>query len=263
MLRRMVQLAVMVSLAFAGRAQDLPPGTLLLARLQTVVRKSLEHLPDCTCTEVVTRYHTVRGRKEMQLADTLRLQILFSGDHELYAEPGSSKWEQHPKSFVDGGLIGDGTFALYLRAIFVNGQATFTYRGEGMDLRPGLGRFDFRIPQIQSGYTLSTGGATATVGLKGVIWVDPSPIDLVRLEMQAEDIPPALLLREVGTYVDYSRVRIGSTDVLLPQQGELHSTDILGRESRDVIVFTDCRAFQTDSSMHFEPGASTPAAKER
>ena len=76
-------LSTLVFLTLAGRglsAQDtaLPPGVLLLSRIQRHVQQDLEHLPAYTCLETVQRSTTEgRNRKGLEPLDTIRLEILY------------------------------------------------------------------------------------------------------------------------------------------------------------------------------------------
>ena len=251
--------ALWVAGASFGPAQDLPPGTLVLARTKARVRQSLEHLPDCTCVENIQRFQKRPGRNEaMEPLDTLRLQILFSGDKELYLAPGTSQWESHPGTFIGRGMIGDGVFALHLKTVFTGGQADFVYRGENSDFRPGLPHFDFRVPVMSSGYVLSSGSARGVAGIKGSVWINAEAFDVVRLEMHADDIPPNVPFEEATTIIDYARVRIGSADVLLPQTAVMATASVNGQASRNVMEFSDCREFHADSTVRFESAAGKP-----
>ena len=114
---------------------------------------------------------------------------------------------------------------------------------------------------MMSGFHLQNGSASGVAGQRGSFWADPETYDVRRLEFHAEDIPPELLFRDVATSIWYERVRVGDADVLLPQTAALSTTDAGGEESRDVIEFTHCQAFHTESTLSFtgESAAAAPA----
>src|SRR5215472_6355787 len=110
-------------------AQDLlPPEVLMLSRIRTHVKQALDHLPDCTCIETVSRFHKAAGQ-DFKPIDTVVFQILFSGNKELFTWPGETKWEDNPFTFVHSGMLGNGLFALHLRAIFSGNQSLIKYHG--------------------------------------------------------------------------------------------------------------------------------------
>jgi hypothetical protein len=242
-------------LAGALPAQDLlPPGVLLLSRLKRHVRQELSHLPQYTCLETIQRFRKPAGPKgEMKPTDTMRLEILYTGDRELYASPGDVRFsEGGPLAFTGTGLIGDGVFASHVQNLLVNDNGIFTYRGEeNLEGRRAV-RYDVRVPVMLSGYQVSIAGGSGIVGIKGALWAEPATLDLLRLEIHADQIPSELPIDDVITTVDYARVRIGPNEVMLPQSGELHLMETSGEEARDIIEFTHCRSFQAESTIAFD-----------
>ena len=56
---------------------------------------------------------------------------------------------------------------------------------------------------------MQSGAAAGLVAMKGAIWADPDSLDLLRLKVQADDIPPALDVVDATLLIEYSRTRIG------------------------------------------------------
>ncbi|MGP8244770.1 MAG: hypothetical protein ACLQVN_09660 [Bryobacteraceae bacterium] len=86
---------------------------------------------------------------------------------------------------------------------------------------------------------------------------------MVRLELDAEDIPPVLALTEMVTTIDYARTRLsGSLDVLLPQTADFRMVKESGETFYNRIEFSHCRAFEADTSIDFDaPGAAHRPAR--
>jgi hypothetical protein len=232
----------------------------MLARIRAHVREVVSQLQDCTCVENVARFRKL-PRKEPKLTDHVVLQILFSGNQELFASPGDSHWETSPLSFVTGGMMGDGFFALHLRSVFLNNQSTIRYKGEESLGGRRYARYDYTMSSMTSGWTIHHGGASGVVAVRGSFWADPVTYDIRRLEFHAEEIPPELLYTDVATAIDYSRVHIGENDLLLPQSAELRTAGTQGEENRDLIEFTHCQGFSTESTVHFDAaGDPSPVA---
>lgn len=259
-MRFALALAVFVLAALPLPAQDLlPPEVLMLSRIRAHVKQSLDHLPDCTCVENVSRFGKAPG-KDIKPIDTVVFQILFSGDKELFSWPGDTKWQDNPFTFVSGGLLGNGLFALHLRSIFNGTQSLIRYHGTEEPGGRAAARYDFSISRMMSGYTINRGNASAVVATRGSFWADPETYDLRRIEFHAEEIPPELLFSEINTAIDYERVRVGETDVLLPQTADLSTVDYDGSVSRDFIEFTHCQAFHAETTLTFEPTPEPAAA---
>lgn len=252
-------------LAFASIAatQDLPPGVLLLSQVKRHVKEELARLPNVSCLETVHRqYRPAKGR--MAPLDTIRLEVLTNGEKELYASPGDRRFsENHPASFVGSGALGDGLFGLYLKDILVSGSVSNRYAGEEEIGGRKLARWDYRLPLMWSGQTIYMPEGSGKVGLHGSYWADPQTLDVARLELDAEDIPPVVAVTEMATAIDYARTSLGNRlDVLLPESAEFRLVKNSGESFYNRIEFTHCRVFGAESSIGFEaPGAAEQPAR--
>jgi hypothetical protein len=242
---------------FSVPAQDLPPGVLTLARIHDRVRDAIERLPDCTCVETVARFRKPAG-KQLKPLDRVVLQILFSGGKELFASPGDTHWETNPFAFVASGMMSNGLFALNLKTVFLDNHAIIRYKGDESLAWHRQVRYDFTISRMSSGYTVQRGGASGVAALRGSFWADPETYDPYRLQFHADEIPPELHYADISTAIDYNRVRIGESEVLLPQTADLRTTSVDGEENRNLIEFTHCQGFRAESTLVF--GAARDAA---
>ena len=145
-----------------------------------------------------------------------------------------------------------GTFAMYAQDVFLNGTTTIRYYGDEDMAGRALSRFDFRIPKVWSGYELRANGTSAKVGTTGSFWIDPGSLGLVRLEVRADEIPPAVGIRRTLTSIDYARMRIGESDVLLAQEAEILMVLLSGEVRRNTIEFSHCHEYRTASSIRFD-----------
>jgi hypothetical protein len=99
----------------------------------------------------------------------------------------------------------------------------------------------------------------ALVGYHGSFWADAETLDLVRLEVYADDIPPLLQLQSASDVMEYGRVPIGGADFLLPRQAELVMVDLAGNESHNRTRFSGCRQYTGESVLSFGDTAATVA----
>jgi hypothetical protein len=99
---------------------------------------------------------------------------------------------------------------------------------------------------------ISIPGAGGTVGEAGSFWADPRSLDLIRLEERANEIPPNLPLDEESAIVNYAPMQIGSYNVLMAQQADLHMLIASGMEDFDRLEFTHCRAYSSESVVLFD-----------
>ena len=237
-------------------ASGLAPEVLLLSKIKRHLRDELAHIPNYTCLETITRFRNdgkspLQTHKELAKQDTVLLEIVFSDHSEWYGSPGGRGLsENNPVSFIGGGMIGNGAFALTLNNIVEGG--IFTYGGETPHDGRAAVKYDFRLPALLKPLEISVRGGVGTVGEEGSIWVDPQSFDLLRLESRAVEIPPFLPVLLSATTVDYAHMRIGDAVVLVAQQATSMMVEDSGVESFNRMDFTHCRSFGASSAIRFE-----------
>jgi hypothetical protein len=214
-----------------ARAQDLSPDLHLLVRMKSHMREELSNLPNYTCLETVTRFHRepTQHRKlpKLEPLDTVLLEVVYSDHQEFYGTPGDRKLSvTNPIDFVGSGMMGNGTYAMTLRNALEGARITFV----GWETLGGrkAARYDFR--GLGRSLQVSIPGGIGEVGEEGSFWVDPTSLDLIRLNSRAIDIPLYLPLGEMSMEVNYARTQLGESSALLPQQADLHMVQTTGVE---------------------------------
>jgi hypothetical protein len=242
--------------ACCAQPTDISPDLLLLTRIKTNMASTLRKQPNYTCVQQIERSQRRLPRQRFELVDMLRLEVALVGGKELFAWPGSKKFEDTElRQLVSGGAIGNGNFALHAHAVFMSNGPVFTYRGEeNLDGRK-TARFDFAISLLNSGYHIRVNNREAIVAYHGSFWADAETGDVQRLVVDADDLPATLGLSRAIDRMDYARVRIGGGDFLLPSGSELTMIDLNGNENRNRTRFTGCRQYTGESVLSF---AETP-----
>jgi len=247
----MIRALTMFMAAACGMTAQTDAGLDLWIRVREHVWASAAELPNYTCQESMERsIHAPTGRIEFR--ERLRLEVLFAETTELFAWPGSSEFSSEPlQTWIGAGAIGNGDFVTEFVNLFVISAATVKYAGlETRDQR-ALHRFDFHMPILNSGYTLTIHGKSATTAYSGSFWVYQESLDIGRLDTRAEGIPPDLDCREAHQSATYGRVRLGADQRLLPSAAELTIITGDGRESRNTIAFSNCQQYTASSSLSF------------
>jgi hypothetical protein len=225
-----VALAVLLTAGLPG--QDLPPWVLLLARVKQHGRASFEHIPDYTCQKTVSRSVKPPDSQSFTPIDTA--------------------------AFTSEGLIGSGDFSATPLNLFVHDAGRITAAPEaglftGMTLR-----FDFEVSALAGAYQVRSGESQTMVGVRGTFWVDPQSLDLLRIEEHHVGLPPDLNIRDIVTTIIYGRTRIGPSEPLLPQSSEVIVTNLSGGQKRNLIEFSGCREYGSESTIHFAPAGPEP-----
>jgi len=247
-------------LAAGAAAQTEPSSEALLNRIRQKVGQNLAGLPNYTCTQTIERAERHVSKRDFAPLDTLRLEIAYVGGKELVAWPGASKFEE--KRIEDvvarAGAIGNGSFALHVYNVFRTKSPVFSTPVEEEREGRRLFRGNFQVDRVKSSWSVGNGAKSAIVGYHGTFWVNAETLDLVRLELQADNIPPQIGISSDSETVEYGRIRIGESDFLLPLFSEMSMVDRVGTASRNRTRFTSCRQYTGESVISFADPASLP-----
>jgi hypothetical protein len=253
--------------AAAGLAQNeagLDPETLLLARIKVHMEEHLRRQPDYTCQLTIERSRRRAPARRYQHLDTLRLEVALVEGKELFSWPGEREFQDRDlRALVPTGTIGTGSFALHARSVFLSSWPRYHRVGEELFGGRLCHRYDYSVSLPGSRYYLKVGALQALVPYHGSFWVDAETLDLVRLIVRADVIPPELELESVTETIDYAITPIGRGQFLLPKTSETVLVDPAGNEHRNRTVFSDCRQYAGESFLSFSepPAAEAPAPR--
>ena len=244
-------------------AQPLPQEVLLLARTKLHMNEVLTRLPNYTCLETIERSTRSKAKKRYDLVDALQIEVAMVDGKELFSWPGEREFkERELREIAPTGAIANGSFALHARTIFMSSRPVIKYRADEPLNGRTTARFDFEISRVASGYHIRIGPIEGIAGQKGTFWVDRESLDLLRLDVEAVEIPEYLPLSSSTESLLYERVKIGESDFLLPKSSELIMVDDKGNASRNTITFSRCKQYSGESTLTFGDVLETLAAPE-
>lgn len=242
------------------------PQSELVNHVRQRMAENLAHLPNYTCLETIERSVRSRVKEKLVFRDRIHIEVGFIEAKEMFAWPGSSHFEpDFLQKIPQAGASGIGSFAGWTQLLFGSSAPNFTYAGGcTSDGRRGS-RYDFHVPLFSSRYEIRFGGRAALSAYSGFLCADPEALDVMMLELRAEEIPLAVApVAAVSDVIHYARNRIGSAEFLLPQQDELAITDLEGNVNRNLTRFTDCRQYAAESSLSFaDDAAAAPVPQKK
>jgi len=251
---RVVWMVVALAVGAAMGAED------RIARIRTQVADRTARIPNYTCLETIERLWYADDYATGKTIDRLRLEVAAIEGKEEFAWPGGSRFDsQDIQEILGRGVSKTGDFSGFLDHIFTSNAATYTLFGEEpAAIRPSI-RYDYRVP-ASDGYLLFHGGARAVIGYHGSFWVDPETLDLLRVEIEGDEIPAALRTASAKLAIDYGPVAVGAGTFLLPQATDVRLIDNHGLASRTITRFSRCRQFLAESTISFDERPSEQAA---
>jgi hypothetical protein len=265
--------------AAAGKAQQDPVE--LLTKIRHRVVDGISRLPRYMCTETVDRssfrpnepagkhdrrscpepLDTAAKPRKLQLfsTDRLRLDVAIAGDSEMYSWVHEDQFGDRGLSdLVRQGATSTGEFSSYVRAIFGTTAASFSFKGESQWKGRKAFEFAFRVPLSRSGYSVSNKTLDRLTGYSGSFFADAETLDLLKLEIETDPLPPELGMCQVATVLDYTQVRMNHIDFLLPSEANMRIVEPDGSDSRNRSQFSGCHEFLGESKLIFD---DRPAAE--
>lgn len=245
---------LIVACLLSGGALAQPPGIMLGAHARTKMQSHLKNQPNYICLETLERSQRDPLKKRTSLIDVLRFEVAFVDHKEMYAWPGSNRFED--TELIDmvpaGGTIGTGAFASHAYNLFLtNSPRILTAEWTELDGRR-TARYPYDVSEMVSGYRLRVArGEWAVVGYHGSIWVDAEREEVVRIEVIADEIPLRLGLKEARLMLFYGDVKIGGENYWLPLRSTESTTTFGEHVSRNEGRFTACRQFVGESKLSF------------
>lgn len=234
-------------------AEPIAPEILHLARIQSKAKVGLSSIPAYTCSEIMQRSNRANSRFGFHQDDELRLEVAEIGGKELFSKAGEKEFNDDGlRKYASRGLIATGMFYHIADTIFGSPVARFKYAGKKRLKSHKTLQYDLTVSPLFASYHLSFNNHDAQVGFRGSIWADEQSFDLIRLRIEATEVPPELLLRSAITEIDYSRASLDGKSYLIPSSAEITTVFVNGYESRNQIRFSNCHKYGVESTVIFE-----------
>ena len=225
------------------------PSQPLIERAREVAFEFSENLPNFICQEVMARYRQ-RGRDETPL-DIVSAEIIYDHGKESYRSVKINDRPTDTSLEEIGGSWSTGEFASTLLSLF-SADTNAKFRSGGATSIAGLSAqvYDFKVLRENSRWTVRMESQTLIPAYEGSVWVDPSSARVLRIEMQARNIPEEFPMDTIESAVDYANVWIGGKQFLLPVHAEsLGCAKGASDCSHNIIDFRNYHEFRVDVKM--------------
>lgn len=228
------------------RTRSLSPSEALIERAREAAFEFSEKLPNFICKEVMARY-SQRGREETPL-DIVSAEIIYDRAKESYRNVKINDRPTDTSLEEISGAWSTGEFASTLLSLFAP-DTNARFRSGGASSISGLSAqvYDFEVRSENSQWRVQAQSQTMLAAYGGSVWVDPSTARVLRIEMQARNIPSDFPMDTIESAVDYSYVSIGGTSFLLPVHAEsLGCPRGASHCSHNIIDFRNYHEFRVD-----------------
>jgi len=234
----------------------------LLDRVRQYALNYVRSLPDFICTQVTRRYVDPTGMEFWQSQDVLTAKLTYfeqKEDYKLMLVNGVMT----DKPYLDvGGATSTGEFGSMMREIFEKQtEATFRW-ARWATLRGKLTHvFNYNVDQAHSQWRIEYEKTERVIpAYHGLIYVDASNAQIVRITLTAENIPPTFPVQEASTILDFDYVKIADRVYLLPLKAVVrmrHGKFLVKNE----VEFRMYRKYSAEATITFDTPAPLPEDK--
>jgi hypothetical protein len=234
------------------------------------------NLPDFLCTQLTKRYGAPKpGTKyggsakddpRWQLFDELTMRLSYFNQKEDYHLILHNNTPTAADYKSVGGSSSYGDFGSMLKLIFDRtSQARFEWDHWGTLRTKRVMAFAYHIEQGRSQYHLQVPDEHLdyVTAYRGLVEVDKETHKIMRITVEAEDIPVNYPIKAAKTILDYDYTDISGRTFLLPLKGQVFMTsaDMVTRNDES---FHSYRKYSADSEITFDDAQippDVPAAK--
>ncbi len=244
--------------AAAKPAQPPPPSQQEQDRIIAEARGNAlaytDRLPDFVCLQITRRYVDPSGLEMDWLKyDEIKTRVSYVEGSENY-ELVSVNNQLSNKDYQDlGGATSTGEFGSMLREIFEpSTHAVFSWARHSLLRGHPVYVFNFRVPQPRSRWSLTYMKKDEIIaGYRGLVYVDKETERVLRVTMEAEDIPAAFPIREANSRLDYDYIDISGQQFLLPLKARvgMRESKLM---SRNDVEFRLYRKFSAEATISFD-----------
>ncbi len=222
----------------------------------------VKRLPDFICTQVTRRYVDPSGLEFWQRDDVITARLTYFEQKEDYkvvlinSRPTDVSYDRL------GGSTSTGEFGSLLKEVFdPETRADFrwerwaTLRGRRMHV------FAYRVLRSNSKWHVSYERRLDIVpGYNGLVYVDRDTRAVMRVTLEAQDIPSDFPVQQAGTTLDYDYAEISGQRYILPLRAvvRMRAGKFL---SKNEVEFRMYRKFGAEAIIKFETPEPLPEEK--
>jgi hypothetical protein len=245
----------------------------IIDEVRTYALDYSQNLPDFICTQVQRRYYAPPpgtryggpGDREpsYRLNDTLLIRLSFFEQKEDY-KPVLVNGAMTTKDYKSlGGTLVSGDFGSMLKEIFERQtQARFEWDHWGTLRSKSAMVFAYHVEQARSQWHITYDKLDIIPAYHGLVYVDEKSHEVVRVTLEAQNIPADFPIKSVQTVLDYDYTDISGHTFLLPIKDETLSRadDYLSKVDTE---FHNYRKYSAESELKFDTDTPEPLPADK
>lgn len=234
-------------------ALDAPQQARLLEQVREHALEYTDRLPNFICVQITKRMVDPDGKGYWYTQDVIQVRLAYNERRENYQVVTINDQVTDRSYDSLGGATSTGEFGTLLHNLFLpETEARFTWVGPATFRGRPVYEYDYSVAQQRSRWHVTwQKQLTIIPAFRGRIAVDAEKQQVLRLSMEAEDIPPNFPINAASTALEYDYATIAGRSFLLPARAEVEMRE--GRVTmRNEIQFRQYRRFTADTKLVFE-----------
>jgi hypothetical protein len=233
--------------------------------MEDYAREYSSHLPNYICTQVVRRSVDPGSTGFWHQMDTVTIKLTYFEQHEKYEVVMMNNRIVNNVNYESlQGATSEGEFGSMMKEIFEPGTHTEfewdrwgTLRGKRMHV------FSYRVAQPNSKWSiLYEKTDRMTPGYHGLIYVDKDMLSIMRITLEADDIPPLFPVQMARTTLDYDFIDISGHQFVLPLKSSMEMR--AGREMvKNENEYRLYRKYGAETTITYETPAALPDSQTK
>ena len=270
--RLLACLTILLITALRSSGQRLPDPAFIFSQSKQRLLADVERLPHYTCVQTITRRYYLppfhwtspscndviaeheKRTHELTLRgwDRLRLDVTVAGSGEIFSWVGAARFEEETFAAVAGnGPLVSGDFGPFIGAIFRDSAVKF--QGEQFIEGHRLLEYSYDVPQNISKYEIDMNRKDHYItGYSGTFLLDRDDPDLFRLLVRTAELREQSGKCQAISEVEYERVPIHGSLVLVPRETRLLVLGRNGEETRNTTSYADCHEYSSKSVLRYD-----------
>jgi len=234
-----------------GKSAEAP----LIERAREWALSFTSTLPNYVCQQFTTRYLKNPGQRDWQAKDIVSANVVYEHGKEDYRNIAINGKAQSKKMEELPGSWSTGEFGTTLRSLFhPSRRAVFKYVKQTQITGMTASVYDYSVKREYSDWRIQLGSQAIIPAYSGRVWIDQKTARVIRIEMQAEEIPQEFPLDKVESTNDYGLIRLATADqFMLPVHAETLSCERNSTFcSRNAIEFRNYHKYSGEANISFQ-----------
>lgn len=216
-------------------------------------------LPDFICLQVTERAIDPSGTGFYARQDQIVAKLSFFEQKENYKVVSINGVLSETPYERLGGATSSGEFGSMMREIFEPAtQTDFAWERWGKLRGHVCHVYTYRVSQVKSQWSISwERRLNITPAYRGRLWVDRDVPQVLRITLEAEDLPASFPIQDVSSQLDYDFTQIADSQYLLPMRAEVKMRE--GKFlARNIVEFRKYQKYGADTSITFDMNETIP-----